>query len=170
MTQRPPLIIVVIIDGIQGLGTVLGWSAARQDCGGFLVVARWPTRRQVSRRHESLLGRRIRWSGSHPGSRSRRSGQARVISIQRLRLILLHRRSDRLLSWTCRSTPFDRGRAYRRLAITVASRLGRTQRRGGLDIGFDEGSPGSIGPGVLVDHAELLPPSCGVPSQAFLGR
>jgi hypothetical protein len=133
-------------------------------------VAGWSTRRQVSRRHESLLSRRIRWSGRHSGSRSRRSVRARVISIQRLRLILLHRLSDRLMSWACRSTPFDRRRAYRRPAITVASRLGRTQRRGGLDIGFDEGSPGSIGPGVLVDHAELLPPSCGVPSQAFLSR
>jgi hypothetical protein len=37
---------------------------------------------------------------------------------------------------------------------------------GGLSIGFDVGPPGPIGRGLLVDHAELLPPSFGAPSQA----
>jgi hypothetical protein len=56
------------------------------------------------------------------------------------------------------------------MTIAVMTGLRRSLRLCGLDIGFDEGPPGSIGPRLVVDHAELLPPSCGVPSQAFLGR
>jgi len=57
------------------------------------------------------------------------------------------------------------GRSYRlgrSLRLGRSHRLGRLFRIGGLDIGFDEGSPGSIGRTLLVDHAELLPPSLGV--------
>ena len=47
------------------------------------------------------------------------------------------------------------------LAMRCRRHVGR-----GLNIGFDEGSPGPINPGLLVDHAELLPLGLGVPSQA----
>jgi hypothetical protein len=48
----------------------------------------------------------------------------------------------------------------------IPSRLRRSFRPGGLSIGFAVGSPRSLGRGLLVDPAELLPPSLGVPSQA----
>ena len=64
----------------------------------------------------------------------------RLVSIQRLWVILIH----------------DGRRAPPSI---VAIRPWRLFRLGGLDIGFDEGPPGPIGRGLLVDHAELLPPS-----------
>ena len=73
---------------------------------------------------------------------------------------------DRLGGWFWLGVP-DRLGGW--VWLGVPDRLDRWFWPGGLSIGFDVGSPGPIGRGLLVDHAELLPPSRSAIS-GFLGR
>src|SRR4029453_10265630 len=75
-----------------------------------------------------------------PRGRRRPAVGSRLVSIERLWWLFL-----------------DQGRSDRLACVAIGSC--RVLWLGRLDFWFDKGPPGPIGRGLVVDHAELLPPS-----------
>jgi hypothetical protein len=169
-----PLIVGVVIYRVECLCAVFRGPATGQDRRGFVVFNPWSTRCKGDRAH-CFFSRRIRpETGAVRGGGGDDQALCRPLSrypLSRYRAWADPRRAHQAWSGPSRFGRFPtrsgtfpfRSHWGRFCSDQTPFRLdSRSLRLGGLGIGFDEGSPGSIGRRLLVDHAELLPPSVGV--------